>query len=54
MDRNQLIKDLPLYINGFTVGFLFMRTECNIVDVTMFGLAIVSFFWHGRNERTRL
>ena len=53
MNKNQLIKDLPLYINGFAVAYLFVRTECNVVDIIMFGLAILSFFWYGRNERTK-
>jgi hypothetical protein len=54
MSKNQLIKDLPIYINGFVVTYLFMGTKCNFIDCIMFGLAMISFFWYGRNQKTKL
>lgn len=51
--KNQVIKDLPIYINGFVVSYLFVGTKCNFVDIVMFGLAIVSFFWYGKNEKNK-
>ena len=51
--ENQVVKDLPLYINGFAVGYLFVRTECNVVDIIMFGLAMLSLFWYGRNQKPK-
>lgn len=51
MSKNQLVKDLPLYINGFVVTYLFMGTKCNIIDIVMFGLAILSFIWYGINKK---
>jgi hypothetical protein len=53
MNKNKLIKDLPIYINGFVVAYLFTQTRCNIIDCIMFGLAIVSFLWFGMNEKTK-
>jgi len=26
MNKNQIIKDLPIYVNGFVVTYLFMAT----------------------------
>ena len=52
MNKNQIIKDLPICINGFVVTYLFMATSGNFIDWTMFVLAIISFFWYGRNEKT--
>ena len=49
--RNQLIKDLPIYINGFVVTNLFMETKCNWFDISMFILAIITFFWYGKTQR---
>lgn len=50
MNKNQLIKDLPIYINGFVVTYLFIKTDYNIINYIMFGLAIISFFWYGQNK----
>lgn len=51
MNKNQLIKDLPIYINGFVVTNLFMETKCNWFDISMFILAIITFFWYGKTQR---
>jgi hypothetical protein len=48
--KNQLIKDLPIYINGFTVTYLFTQ-KINLFTFIMFLLAIISFFWYGYNEK---
>jgi len=47
------IQDLPIYINGFTVSYLFMEGDMNIVSVIMFALSCISFFWYGRNEKSK-
>jgi hypothetical protein len=50
--KNQLIKDLPIYINGFTVTYLFVQ-QINLVTLIMFPLAVFSFFWYGKNEKNK-
>lgn len=52
--KNQMIKDLPIYINGFVVTCLLWETECNVVDIIMYGLAITSFLWHDHNQKTKI
>jgi hypothetical protein len=44
----QFIKDLPIYINGFCVGFLFVSNpNIKIQHIIMFMLASISFIWYG-------
>jgi hypothetical protein len=51
--KNQLIKDLPLYLNGFSVTYLFIQNEINIVNMIMFFLSVISFFWYGKNQKSK-
>ena len=51
--KNQLIKDLPLCLNGFSVTYLFMQNEINIVNMIMFFLSIISFLWYGENQKSK-
>jgi len=39
-------KDLPIFINGFVVAYLFSQTNMNIVNWVMFILAAASFLWY--------
>ena len=48
--KNQIIKDLPIYINAFVTTYLFTETTGNIIDIIMYGLAILSFLWYGRKN----
>ena len=48
---NDIKNDLPFYINGFVVTHLFLSTQCDWVDLLMFVLAVISFFWGGANQR---
>jgi hypothetical protein len=45
-----LKKDLPIYINGFAVGYLFIETNIKIIDCIMLLLAIFSFLKYGKNQ----
>lgn len=54
MNKNQLIKDLPLYMNGFAVTYLFMETNCNIINISMLILAVISFVWFGKSQKNNL
>jgi len=49
--KNQVIQDLLIYINGFTVTYLFMEGDINIISVIMFILSCISFFWYGKNQK---
>jgi hypothetical protein len=52
MGMNQFIKNLPIYINGFTVAWIFFEIPVRgPLHWTMFVLAVISFFWHGKNEK---
>ncbi len=45
----QFLKDLPIYLNGFAVGMLLWSIpEISVLDITMFVLAMVTFFWYGK------
>lgn len=41
---NSFKKDLPLYLNGFAVTHLFLRTQCDCIDLVMFVIAGITFF----------
>jgi len=47
----QFKKDLPIYINGFVVTSMFLRTQVTLYDALMFGLAFISFMWYGHNQK---
>jgi hypothetical protein len=44
-------KDLPIYINGFVVTYLFIHTNMTISDWVMFILAAISFLYYGKNNK---
>jgi hypothetical protein len=47
--KEKLIKDLPIYLNGYAVGMLLWGIpEISVLDITMFVLAMVTFFWYGK------
>jgi hypothetical protein len=47
--KEKLIKDLPIYLNGYAVGMLLWSIpEISVLDITMFVLAMVTFFWYGK------
>ena len=52
--KNKFINDLPIYINGFVVTYLFIGTKCNFVDIVMFILSIASFFWYGKTQKFKV
>lgn len=48
--KKRFIKDLPIYLNGFAVGFLFWGLpKHTIMDVLMYILSVISFFWYEKN-----
>lgn len=48
----QFIKDLPIYLNGFVVSWLFFEIPYRgAFHWTMFGLACISFLWYGSNMK---
>jgi hypothetical protein len=51
--KDKFLKDLPIYLNGFAVGFLlFGITDIGLMDISMYILAMISFFWYGRTQKT--
>ena len=47
--KEKLINDLPIYLNGYAVGMLLWSIpEISVLDITMFVLAMVTFFWYGK------
>jgi len=49
--KEKLLKDLPIYLNGFAVGMLFFSIpNIQVIDVCMFILAGVTFFWYGKTK----
>ena len=52
--KDKFLKDLPIYLNGFAVGWIFWGiTSIGIFDISMFVLAIISFFWYGEKQKIR-
>jgi succinate-acetate transporter protein len=50
--KEKLLKDLPIYLNGFAVGMLlFSISNIQLIDVCMFLLADITFFWYGTNAK---
>jgi len=50
--KEKLLKDLPIYLNGFAVGMLlFSISNIQLIDVCMFLLADITFFWYGTNTK---
>jgi hypothetical protein len=47
--KEKLIKDLPIYLNGYAVGMLLWSIpEISVLDITMSVLAMVTFLWYGK------
>jgi len=50
--KKQFIKDLPMYINGICVGFLFVSNQnIKIQHIIMFMLASISFVWYAKSKK---
>jgi hypothetical protein len=50
--KEKFLKDLPIYLNGFAVGFLFWGiASIGIFDIVMFILSIITFFWYGETTK---
>ena len=50
--KEKLLKDLPIYLNGFAVGMLFFSiSNIQVFDVCMFILSGVTFFWYGQTKK---
>ena len=48
----QSIKDLPIFLNGLAVGMLLWHIpKISILDVIMYALAAITFFWYGKNTK---
>ena len=43
---NKFKEDLPVYLNGFAVTFLFVQTELTIMNLIMFLTAASTFIWY--------
>jgi hypothetical protein len=39
----QFIKDLPIYINGFCVGWLTFGREYGVLEVVLFAISAITF-----------
>jgi hypothetical protein len=51
--KDKFLKDLPIFINGLAVGsLLFGIPNIGLMDISMYVLAMISFFWYGRTQRT--
>jgi hypothetical protein len=47
--KEKLIKDLPIYLNGYAVGMLLWSIpKISVLDITMSVLVMVTFFWYGK------
>lgn len=45
-------KDLPIFINGFVVTYLFYQTNMNLTNCIMFILAMISFLaYNNKNNK---
>jgi hypothetical protein len=50
--KEKLLKDLPIYLNGFAVGMLFFAIpDIQVIDIVMFALAGVTFFLYGKTNK---
>lgn len=48
----QFLKDLPIYLNGFVVTMLLWKIpKISIFDIAMYVLAMLTFFWYGKNKQ---
>jgi hypothetical protein len=49
--KKQFIKDLPIYLNGFAIGWIFWRLpKYEIMDILMYVLSAITFFWYGKTQ----
>lgn len=48
----EFIKDIPTYLNGFAVGWLFFGTKMEVLDIIMFVIAAITYLKVSkRNEK---
>lgn len=49
----KFLEDLPIYLNGFSVGYLtFGRAQIGVTEIICFFLCLISFIWYGQNKKT--
>ena len=49
----QFLKDLPIYLNGIAVGMLLWDIpKISVLNISMYVLAMVTFFWYGKNKQS--
>jgi hypothetical protein len=41
---NNLLRDAPIYLNGYTTTYLFVISHISFTTTAMFLLAVISFF----------
>lgn len=52
MKRSELLKDLPIFLNGFAVGWLlFGIPKIQAIDIVMYILAMLTFIWYGKANK---
>ena len=44
-------RDLPIFINGFVVTYLFVQTNMSLTNCIMFILAMISFLAYNKNNK---
>lgn len=49
---SKFVDDLPIYLNGFGVGYLtFGRSPLGVAELVCFGLCLISFIWYGNAKK---
>jgi len=47
--KEKILKDLPVVLNGFAIGWLlFGIPNIQVIDIVMSILAMVTFIWYGK------
>jgi len=50
--KDKFLKSLPIYLNGFSVTMLlFAIPNIQVIDIAMFALSAVTFFWYGQTNK---
>lgn len=47
-EKMYVVKDLPIYLNGFAVGMLFFRSDVSATNVVAYAVAMITFLWYGK------
>jgi hypothetical protein len=52
--KDRLLKDLPIFLNGFAVGWLLIgNPNIGTIEIVMYFLAMITFFWYGRTKMVK-